>query len=306
MIQKVPSTPLRHLGEPVAYALLPFLVHAGVDRLLLPSGDVTVETPDGIRFRLDPADEIAREILHFGAYEKRNVEIIRRLSKGRSGTLMDVGANIGNHALLLAGGFARVAAFEPNPLTLPRLRANLALNEPHNVTVFPFGLSDRDATLPFHAESGRNPGASRFLDAETDGSHSLPVRLGDDVVAEHALSPVATLKIDVEGHEEAVLAGLAGTIARDRPLVFLEWDAGRNGPGCLARLDGYRWFAQDWELTGSRALRPFARGWALRRPPRLIHVDSPDLAGRYVSMLIAVPEEAGSLRAGIESGRVWE
>ena len=286
------GTLLSRFPEPIAYALHPFLVHAGLDRLMLPkSGTVTVETPDGICFELDPKDEIAREILHFGAYEKRNVEIIKRLVRGWRGVFLDVGANFGNHTVLLADNFDRVAALEPNPLTIERLRRNLELNGLDHVRVLEFGLSDQDAELPFHDEVGSNPGASRFLDNIPSAATLRAVRLGDDVVKEFALSPVEAIKIDVEGHEEQVIAGLAETISSDRPIVVFEWDSARNGAGCFERLVDYQFFAQPWELSGGRAWRPFARGFDVSRPPRLISVRVDNLAGRYVSMVVAIPDE---------------
>ena len=285
-----PVTLLSKIPEPLAYALHPFLVHGGLDRWLLPKEpEVLVEAVDGNWFRVDPQDEIAREILHFGAYEKRNVEIIRRLTQGLGGTFMDIGANLGNHSVLLAPGFERVAAFEPNPPTLARLRANLELNALSKVQVFGVGLSDANARLPFHAELGRNPGASRFLDTVEDGASLLETRIGDEIVEAGALGRITAMKIDVEGHEERVIAGLARTIARDQPLVFMEWDARRNGPGCLERLSGYTFHVQPWEMTRRRWWRPFARGIDAGRSPRLIEVGYQDLRDRYISMLVAVP-----------------
>ena len=275
---------------PLAYALHPFLVHAGIDRWLLPRDRaVLVEALDGAWFNLDPHDEIAREILHFGAYEKRNIEIMRALTKGLEGAFLDIGANLGNHTVLLAPGFDTVAAFEPNPSTLQRLRVNLALNGLEGCHVFGHGLSDLNATLPFHAETGSNPGASRFLDESSSGALDLQVRIGDDVVEESGFGPISALKIDVEGHEERVIAGLARTIAAHGPFVFLEWDASRNGPGCPDRLEGYTFHAQKWELSASRWWRPFARGIDTARRPCLVPVERDDLRDRYISMIVAAP-----------------
>jgi len=286
------GTLLSRFPEPFAYALHPFLVHSGIDRLILPKSDtINVKTLDGLCFELDPKDEIAREILHFGAYEKRNVEIIKRLVTGPRGVFLDVGANFGNHTVFLADSFDRVVAFEPNPPTIKRLRRNLELNDLDHVSVLEFGLSDQDTELPFHGEVGTNPGASRFLENAPSATTFLSVRRGDGVVKEFALSPVRAIKVDVEGHEEQVIAGLADTIFFDRPLVIFEWDSARNGTGCFEKLADYHFFTQPWELSGGRAWRPFARGFDAARPPRLVPVRVENLAGRYVSMVVAIPEE---------------
>jgi FkbM family methyltransferase len=298
-------TPLSRIPAPLAYALLPFLVHAGLDRPLLPragaSGSVAAEGMDGTRFELDPTDEIAREILHFGAYERRSIEILRRLAetdaerRGGPGVLLDIGANLGNHTVLLAARFARVLAAEPNPPTHERLVRNVGLNDLGHVVVVDVGLSDREAEVGFEPRGGGNPGASRIVDASSSAATStIRVRPGDALVAELGLAPVSMIKIDVEGHEERVIAGLSATIARDRPLVAFEWEAGRNGPGCLDRLEGYSFRAQPWELS-PRWWRPFARGLDAVGPPRLVPVTRADLDGRYVGMVVAVPDTWGEM-----------
>lgn len=285
-----PATLLSRLPKSLSYTLQPFLVHSGADRFLLPkTRHVLVEAIDGFKFAVDPNDEIAREILHFGAYEKRNIDLMRQLTEGDRSTFLDVGANLGNHSILLSRDFETVAAFEPNPPTFERLQANLALNALSNVRPFQFGLSDRDADLPFRVDPGSNPGASHFLEAAAEGDMKLSVRNGDTVIADNGLSPVSAIKIDVEGHEEQVIAGLTKTISADQPIVFFEWDGSRNGRGCFDRLDGYRFFAQPWELAGGRWWRPFARGLDAAGTPKLTEITYQTVRRRFVSMIAALP-----------------
>ena len=52
---------------------------------------------------------------------------------------------------------------------------------------------------------------------------------------DYQLPPVGFIKIDVEGHEEAVLRGAAQTIARNRPVLMIEIEE-RHNPGALGRL----------------------------------------------------------------------
>jgi hypothetical protein len=49
------------------------------------------------------------------------------------------------------------------------------------------------------------------------------------------LSDVSFIKIDVEGHEEAVIAGAAETLALNRPAVLVESEH-RHNPGAPRRL----------------------------------------------------------------------
>lgn len=136
--------------------------------------------------------------------------------------MLDVGANIGNHALYLAGIFDWVICFEPNPIALDRLRHNIELNRVENVTVYPVGLGEFDAELPFHNNTAGNIGGGSFVHTDFPVSHTLPVRNGDQIL--RGIHDVALIKVDVEGFEASVLRGFTKTIARNRPLIVLEFD----------------------------------------------------------------------------------
>ena len=132
---------------------------------------------------------------------------------------LDVGANIGNHALAFSPLFARVLAFEPNPVALHLLRANIELNQRENIEVVPFGLGRADETHKFHTVHG-NLGASRFA---MSGDASLQIRQGDRfMLQERYQEPVGLIKIDVEGMEPQVLEGLTATLDAHKPVVLFE------------------------------------------------------------------------------------
>jgi hypothetical protein len=50
---------------------------------------------------------------------------------------------------------------------------------------------------------------------------SIPMTTGDSICQQHSFKPDC-IKIDVEGHEIAVLRGLSETIYGYRPIIFLE------------------------------------------------------------------------------------
>lgn len=119
-----------------------------------------------------------------------------------------------------------VHAFEPNPHTQARLARNLALNPGVALTWHALALSDTEGEAEFFAFEGNDSGLS-----------SLRVPLaGDDTRRHTVLTPVSTLdaqrsrmshpigviKIDVQGHEPAVLRGATDTLSRDRPVVVFE------------------------------------------------------------------------------------
>jgi FkbM family methyltransferase len=197
-----------------------------------------VQTPLGVRFEVDTQDVVERDIYRYGAFELPEIRLIEALVRrtGRNRTFVDVGANVGNHALSLAGSFETVVAVDPNPDVLQRLRRNIALNGAHNVLFYPRGLSNRAATLPFIVNraslalsrfADNALGASkgeRFEQPQSVETRLLEVTTGDAMVAALGLTAVDVVKIDVEFHELEVIEGMAETLLRHRPLLLFEWN----------------------------------------------------------------------------------
>ncbi len=140
--------------------------------------------------------------------------------------ILDVGANIGLHAVSWCAELADALchAFEPIGRNRMLLERNVLAN----------GLSDRIVVCPKAAD--RASGAASVLEC-ADAAYStlnpattMPVVARyavattsiDDYVTAAGLEHVDLIKIDVEGYEDAVLAGATRTIAREAPCLFLE------------------------------------------------------------------------------------
>lgn len=125
-------------------------------------------------------------------------------------TLLDVGANIGTYSVLAAGvAGCRVVSMEPVPGTYALLVSNLRRNsllslvQPMNVAA-----SDRAGTVRMtHGEDSTN----HVLAATEAGGIEVPTARLDDLVT---IDGPAFMKLDVEGHEQHVLAG-ATRLLRD-------------------------------------------------------------------------------------------
>ena len=177
-------------------------------------------------------------------------QLFPRLPQG--GICLDIGANIGNHAVAFAAAFAHVHAFEPNPKALDLLRINAALRD--NISVHATGLSDAPQTVEVIQPAGNLGGTgmtAAFKDAR-DGATGQRVELSlerlDDLALGGPEGPLTFVKIDVEGHEEEVLAGAAETLSRDFPVLALEIDRRSVRDGTTpavetARRLGYRHMA---------------------------------------------------------------
>jgi FkbM family methyltransferase len=158
-------------------------------------------------------------------------QVLRQCETDRP-IVFDVGANDGAFTarVLELAPRAEVYAFEPNPPTYARLAARFAGRE--NVHTHAVGLSDRQTTLELadyadadgseHA-SFTAEGMATVLPPRRRGhaAHALsftPVQVTtlDAFVAQHRIPGIDYLKIDVEGHERAVLLGALETIADRR------------------------------------------------------------------------------------------
>jgi FkbM family methyltransferase len=151
---------------------------------------------------------------------------------------IDVGANVGVFTTLMARHARKVLAFEPHPSCAAQLRS-LRLR---NCEVIETALSDRNGTAPLrvplaaggdlHALSTLAAGNDFQTQPEIGGIRDVTVattRL--DTALASRLAPadkVSFVKIDVEGHELAVLRGAADTVARHRPVLLVETEA-RHG-----------------------------------------------------------------------------
>ncbi|MEQ5870548.1 FkbM family methyltransferase [Sagittula sp. NFXS13] len=170
-------------------------------------------------YHADPIQKSHRKGLF---YEHEDLSEVAKLLPDAP-RVLDVGANVGNHSLFFATqcGAQRIVVIEPNPLALAPLVANVVFNQLTDV----IGMEALGVGLGAQSEGGlfmrtrtRNLGGTRMQRGK-DGT--LEVHAGDALFADETFD---LIKIDVEGMEMDVLAGLAQTIDRCRPLLFVEVD----------------------------------------------------------------------------------
>jgi FkbM family methyltransferase len=164
---------------------------------------------------------IGRSLDLYGELSEPEIELFRGYL--RPGMVaVDVGANIGTHTVCFAqsvGPSGRVLAFEPQSVLHQLLVGNVTLNGCANVIAEnkALGASAGSVVVPFldYAREG-NFGALE-LGAWAQGE-TIPVATLDS----YALPICHLIKIDVEGMERDVLEGAHTTIARHRPLLYVE------------------------------------------------------------------------------------
>lgn len=138
--------------------------------------------------------------------------------------VIDIGANIGHYTKRfsdLVGLGGRVIAIEPVPATFSLLSRNVSCFRHSNVTLLNFAASDSCGEVNFHVPrlgSGlKNYYMARIVESAGElRILALPI---DSLRISH---PISLIKIDVEGHELAVLTGMSELIRRDHPVLIVE------------------------------------------------------------------------------------
>ncbi len=135
-------------------------------------------------------------------------------------TFIDVGANVGTHAICLAkhlGTDSQVHAFEPHPLTYQRLLENIALNHLKNIKAYNLALGETEGTVAFTSLQSDDRNRVNIGDAPSE-SIIVPQQRLDAL--EFGRNPIGVLKIDVEGYELFVLRGAQKLLPQINCLYF--------------------------------------------------------------------------------------
>lgn len=187
----------------------------------------TLQTRQGPMLALPGDRYITRALEVYGEFSPDEGRLLTQVIKPGM-TVVEVGSNIGAHTVAMARACApgMLYAFEPQRRIFQILCANLALNDIDNVVALPeaCGMEAGLASVPA-LDYGvvDNFGGVSLMPAGQAGEQVRLVRL-DDL----GLTSLGLLKIDVEGFEIDVLGGAADTIARLRPVIYVENDRPAN------------------------------------------------------------------------------
>jgi len=187
-----------------------------------------IQTTDGIMLHVDTASYLEWTMFWYGVYEPMVKKLIAAFALPGS-TMIDVGANVGIHSLVMAqvvGASGRVYAFEPHPKIYRRLKENSVLNNFWWCIAEQMALSDKKGIgfLSNYNEQDSNRGTAQVLenDALVSSKFSIVLDTLDNFSKTRDVQNICLIKIDVEGHEAAVLRGARATIYLQRPVVIFE------------------------------------------------------------------------------------
>ena len=171
-----------------------------------------VTLPWGLPLRVRNDDVIGRQIIALGVFELVESEVLWRLTE-RGDYCVDVGANIGYTTSLLAcraGKQGIVQAYEPHPLVFDDAFVNVNLWGKFDVAFIELrqiGISDNVGKMKLIEPEAflGNRGLASFNQCNSGTGIQVDVSTLDLLIMKG--KKIGVLKIDVEGHEIAVLNG---------------------------------------------------------------------------------------------------
>lgn len=254
---------LRGPNHPGKLRLLGWLADLGRPRSLV------LQVADGVVMQLDARDYVQREIIYRGGYEPRSVELFERLL-ARARGCVDFGAHMGLYSLRAAARLAprggKVLAVEPTPAHAAALQRNAELSGLTNLEICTAAFASKDGIVRMIAPHASNTGGSRLAaGADQAGDlRSLPLHV--PVLSGDRLAPLAAgfrpdlVKLDVEGHEFAVLRGFLPALPEAPNDLLLE---------CKPEEFDYGDLAEHLAWMAARGYRPFdvtGRPWDGKSP----------------------------------------
>lgn len=222
---------------------------------------------------------------------------------------LDIGADLGGYASLICSYSARCIAFEPRQENAASIR-NLAANKGLRIAVEPVALSDTEGMTELRVLT-RDPGRSTIEPSnnleDSDGSPRSSVSVIKKCLDSYGLKNVGFIKIDVEGHELAVLVGARNTIEASMPNLLIEIEE-RHSPGAIDAVGlfltglGYEGF---FIVNGE--VRPFSEF------DKAVHQDPANIGGwrsgwrrfgTYINNFFFLPAGSGDvLRRAVDASR---
>lgn len=174
---------------------------------------------------LTPNTQCAWRVQTLDTKEPDTIAWLAKMKEGE--TLWDIGANMGQYALIAAKKGLNVQAFEPESQNFALLCRNIGINSlGDRCTAWPLALSDKVGIDFFYVQS-LQVGGSCSSYAEEVNFHLQPkkysVRQGCAAITGDAFADAygfpTHIKIDVDGLEHKVIAGMGATLTQVKSVL---------------------------------------------------------------------------------------
>lgn len=185
-----------------------------------------VDTRHGFRMFVDRLDAVKWYIYYFGEFEPQ-ISLAWKKLLHPGDVVLDIGANVGYHSLLaasLVGPTGRVFSVEPGERIHPQLVRHKQLNGFDHIVPIKKAVSDKTEVARFYYGGDNIQGNSSLVGADDQPFDLVECISFVDLGEQVPLNEVSLIKIDVEGAEDRVIAGMAKVLNRLRPdaVLFVE------------------------------------------------------------------------------------
>jgi FkbM family methyltransferase len=198
-------------------------------------------------YLINPDDNLlGPRFLMDGECEPDTTAFLRRTVKPTD-VCIDVGANFGYFTCLMAklAWQGRTMAFEADQQMCTLARRNILINWCENgAEIFNYAVGAEDGEMTLYRRVGRagNTSIIRMTPEELeafDEPPSEPFTVECVALDRYAveLPKVDVVKIDVEGAESLVLAGMQKLVERHKPVIVMEWSPGQTERAGFATRD---------------------------------------------------------------------
>lgn len=142
-------------------------------------------------------------------------------NKYAKGVVFDIGAHAGMHAIYLSRLASNVYTFEPVPQTFKWLKQNIEVNKCHNIVAINSAVGDEVGTVQMQIFSPEMSGWNSIHIPDTNEAKpvtttEVAITTLDSYTQQNNIDRIDFLKIDVEGHELAVLKGARRLLMESR------------------------------------------------------------------------------------------
>jgi FkbM family methyltransferase len=183
------------------------------------SGPVTLQYGDFI-MECDASHNLPRILAMLPDYGRNVADVVLALGVEQP-LVIDVGANIGDTALVLArfAPGAKILCIEGDARFLPVLTSNTS--QIPGVTIAQAVLSDRGSSIRGRFEER---GGTAHLIVEDTGVAFQTQSLDDLLTRYPQFARPDVIKIDTDGFDAPIMRGARGVLGSSHPVVFYEWD----------------------------------------------------------------------------------
>jgi|SRR3989339_697680 len=204
LVLTLPELKSQHSPDMKVYGFLKQIARKEIENMF------AAKRPDGFDFA--PFGEIVFPYHKMGAIDSMNLfdidEIIifsfYWINRDRYKRVLDIGANLGLHSILLSKCGYEVKSYEPDPTHFKILKKNLDLNHCAKVQAFNEAVSDRSGEMEFTRVLG-NTTSSHLSGSKANPYGDLekfPVRVE---AVNNLIGWADLIKLDAEGHEKEIL-----------------------------------------------------------------------------------------------------